>query len=234
MKKNFIIVSLAVMLAVSAAGCNKADDGKSALVDGQSTVQTTDGTQSPESTQQTDGTSENSGESSGGSQENGASENGTSGTESGAEFGENADKKVDMDKLEGTEAKSDRSGTKGDGEMTTCKIKIDEVKIVPQDENSLVVVQFDFKNTSSAELNFTGEVYAEAYQDGMELVPAVIRGEIEGYSPDTMMQKVDPGDSIKVQKAFITSDPDTPVEVYVRDTYDESGQKYLAQVFRVD
>lgn len=228
MKKNIIISILALMLAAAAAGCGQSDSGSgSALVDGNTSTQTESSTAAPDSG------SSNSGDSSAGETTPSSDSGEAVQTETSAEFGENADKKVDMDKIEGTETKTDKSGTKGDGEMTTCKIKIDEVKIAPVDDVYMVVIQFDFKNTSSSELNFSGEVYAEAYQDGMELQPAVVINEIEGYSPDTMMQRVEPGDSIKVQKAFTTSDPNAPVEVYVRDAYDNTGKKYLAQVFRV-
>lgn len=233
MKKNIIISMLVLMLAAAAAGCNKNNDSNSALVEGTTATQTTEGVASSEGSSSTAGTSSE------GSTSNGSGSSGTNNGESveqntASEFGDNADENVDMDKIEGTEAKTDKSGTRGDGKMTNCKVEIDEVKIAPVDDVYMVVIQFDFKNTSNSELNFGGEVYVDAYQDGMELTPTVVLESIEGYSPDTTMQKVAPGDSIKVQRAFTTSDPSTPVEIYVRDAADDSGQTYLAQVFRVE
>lgn len=226
MKKNIIIAILALMLAVSAAGCGQKKNSNSALVDGQTTTQATDsvsatptaGAASSGSEQKDSSTSQSEQNNSSGSSDN---------------FAEDSDKKVNMNKIEGTKAKTDNSGKKGDGKMTTCQVAIDEVKILPFEGAYMIVVQYNFKNTSDSELNFAGEVYAEAYQDGMELSPAVFQGTLEGFSPETTMQKVEPGKSIKVQKGYVTSDPNTPIEVYVRDTYDQSGQAYLSQVFRL-
>ena len=226
MKKNIMIAILALMLAVSAASCGQKKNSNSALVDGQTTTQATDsvsatptaGAASSGSEQKDSSTSQSEQNNSSGSSDN---------------FAEDSDKKVNMNKIEGTKAKTDSSGKKGDGKMTTCQVAIDEVKILPFEGAYMVVVQYNFKNTSDSELNFAGEVYAEAYQDGMELSPAVFQGTLEGFSPETTMQKVEPGKSIKVQKGYVTSDPNTPIEVYVRDTYDQSGQAYLSQVFRL-
>mgnify|MGYP002773933838 CR=1 FL=1 len=226
MKKNIMIAILALMLAVSAAGCGQKKNSNSALVDGQTTTQATDsvsatptaGAASSGSEQKDSSTSQSEQNNSSGSSDN---------------FAEDSDKKVNMNKIEGTKAKTDNSGKKGDGKMTTCQVAIDEVKILPFEGAYMIVVQYNFKNTSDSELNFAGEVYAEAYQDGMELSPAVFQGTLEGFSPETTMQKVEPGKSIKVQKGYVTSDPNTPIEVYVRDTYDQSGQAYLSQVFRL-
>lgn len=226
MKKNIMIAILALMLAVSAAGCGQKKNSNSALVDGQTTTQATDsvsatptaGAASSGSEQKDSSTSQSEQNNSSGSSDN---------------FAEDSDKKVNMNKIEGTKAQTDSSGKKGDGKMTTCQVAIDEVKILPFEGAYMIVVQYNFKNTSDSELNFAGEVYAEAYQDGMELSPAVFQGTLEGFSPETTMQKVEPGKSIKVQKGYVTSDPNTPIEVYVRDTYDQSGQAYLSQVFRL-
>ena len=226
MKKNIMIAILALMLAVSAAGCGQKKNSNSALVDGQTTTNTTEsasatptaGAVSSGSEQKDSSTSQSEQNNSSGSSDN---------------FAEDSDKKVNMNKIEGTKAKTDNSGKKGDGKMTTCQVAIDEVKILPFEGAYMIVVQYNFKNTSDSALNFAGEVYAEAYQDGMELSPAVFQGTLEGFSPETTMQKVEPGKSIKVQKGYVTSDPNTPIEVYVRDTYDQSGQAYLSQVFRL-
>ena len=231
MKKNIMIAILALMLAVSAAGCGQKKNSNSALVDGQTTTNTTEsasatptaGTASSGSEQKDSSASQSEQNNSSGAASSGSSDN----------FAEDSDKKVNMNKIEGTKAKTDSSGKKGDGKMTTCQVAIDEVKILPFEGAYMIVVQYNFKNTSDSELNFAGEVYAEAYQDGMELSPAVFQGTLEGFSPETTMQKVEPGKSIKVQKGYVTSDPNTPIEVYVRDTYDQNGQDYLSQVFRL-
>ena len=115
--------------------------------------------------------------------------------------------------------------------MTTCNVKIDEVKLLEIEGSNIIFVQYEYKNTSDTDNNFSGEVFANVYQDGMELTPAVFRDDIEGYSPDSSIQKVAPGEKIKVQKAYATSDATTPIEVYVQDTYDQTGEKYLSQVF---
>lgn len=208
MKKNIIISILALMLAISAVGCGQKDDGGSALTGSGTTSTASKNTdEAPESTPK------------GSVQEQLDS------------FAENADKKINMDKIEGSEYKTDNSGKKGDGKMTTCKVSIDEVKLAEIEGSNVLFVQFDFKNTTDSELNFSGEVLADAYQDGLELSPAVFPNEIEGFSPTSTAQKVAGGDSIKVQKAYVVNDPNTAVEIYVRDTYDETGKTYLSQVF---
>lgn len=221
MKKSIIISALAIMLALSAAGCGQKTQQGSALVDGNVTS-------TPESTSSSTGAADNA------ASGNTAEQGGQTDEQYQLEhFAENADEAIDMDKIEGTEAKTDSSGTKGDGKMTTCEVGVDEVKIAEIDGAKVAFIQYNFKNISDSEITFTGDVYSEAYQDGMSLNPAVFPNEIEGYSPESIMQKVAPGKSIKVQKAFTLTDAAIPIEVYVRDTYNESGAESLAQVFLI-
>lgn len=220
MKKNIIISVLALMLALTAAACGNKDN-KSALVGSGSKQTETDSTTA----------ADNSGNNS--SNVLGESDAQKESADYQLDhFAENSDKKINMNKIEGKKAQTDSSGKRGDGKMTTCTVAIDEVKVAKVEDMDIVFVVFDFKNTTDSELNFSGEVLAEAYQDGMELSPAVFQNPIEGYSPDTTAQRVAGGDSIKVQKAFFTSMPDAPIEIYVRDTYDSTGEKYISQVFR--
>lgn len=204
MKKNIIISVLALMIAATAVGCGNKAEKQSALVGGNSTNVETSNTKVIEDLDDKE-TLDN--------------------------FVKDADKDIDMDKIDGTVAKTDKSGTKGDGKMTTCNVKIDEVKLLEIEGSNIIFVQYEYKNTSDTDNNFSGEVFANVYQDGMELTPAVFRDDIEGYSPDSSIQKVAPGEKIKVQKAYATSDATTPIEVYVQDTYDQTGEKYLSQVF---
>ncbi len=222
MKKNIIISVLALMLALTAAACGNKDN-KSALVGSGSKQTETDSTTA----------ADNSGNNS--SNVLGESDAQKESADYQLDhFAENSDKKINMNKIEGKKAQTDSSGKRGDGKMTTCTVAIDEVKVAKVEDMDIVFVVFDFKNTTDSELNFSGEVLAEAYQDGMELSPAVFQNPIEGYSPDTTAQRVAGGDSIKVQKAFFTSMPDAPIEIYVRDTYDSTGEKYISQVFRTN
>lgn len=216
MKKNFIISILALMLAVSAAGCGAKTDKGSALVDGE--AQTSSTMEPREDAPQTTSAPVEAPQGNEQEQLN--------------NYGKDADKSVDMDKIKGNSLKSDKSGSKGDGKFSTCNVSIDEVKAANIDGSDVIIVQYDFKNTSGSDINFDGEVYAEAYQDGMELSPAIFQGAVDGFSTATLAQKVAPGESIKVQKAFATADVNTVVELYVRDTYDQTGQAYLAQVWR--
>lgn len=212
MKKNIIISILALMIAASAVGCGSKAEKKSSLVAGNSTNVETSNTENTDNSEEAS-TSQSTADS--------QTEN----------YVKDADKDIDMDKLDGTVAKTDKSGTKGDGKMTTCNVKIDEVKMVEIDGSNIIFVQFNYKNTSDTDNNFSGEVLPIVYQDGMELSPAVFRDEIEGYSPDSSIQRVAPGESIKVQRAYATSDASTPIEIYVQDTYDQTGENYLSQVF---
>ena len=222
MKKNIIISVLALMFALTAAACGNKDN-KSALVGSGSKQTETDSTTA----------ADNSGNNS--SNVLGESDAQKESADYQLDhFAENSDKKINMNKIEGKKAQTDSSGKRGDGKMTTCTVAIDEVKVAKVEDMDIVFVVFDFKNTTDSELNFSGEVLAEAYQDGMELSPAVFQNPIEGYSPDTTAQRVAGGDSIKVQKAFFTSMPDAPIEIYVRDTYDSTGEKYISQVFRTN
>ena len=204
---------MALMLAVTASGCGKTENGTSAL--------TGNGVESTVNKDKTENKAEETQEPT----------EAPSVQEQLDTFAENADKEINMDQIEGTVFKTDNSGKRGDGKMTTCTVKIDEVKVAEIDGSNIVFVQYDFKNTTNTELNFAGEVFAEAYQDGMELPAAVFPNAIEGFSPNTTAQKVEGGKSIKVQKAYVTSEPNAPIEIYVCDTYDETGKTYLSQVF---
>lgn len=221
MKKNIIISVLALMLALTSAACGNKDN-KSALVGS--------GSKQTESDSKT--ASDNKGSDASKSDSSSSDTQEESAEYQLDHFAENSDKKINMNKIEGKKAQTDSSGKSGDGKMTTCTVAIDEVKVAKVEDMDIVFVVFDFKNTTDSELNFSGEVFAEAYQDGMELSPAVFQNPIEGYSPDTTAQRVAGGESIKVQKAFFTSAPDAPIEIYVRDSYDNTGEKYLSQVFR--
>lgn len=224
MKKNIIISVLALMLALTAAACGNKDN-KSALVGS--------GSKQTESGSKVDSNTTDDAEKKDSADDGNSSDAQTESTEYQLDhFAENSDKKINMNKIDGKKAQTDSSGKKGDGKMTTCTVAIDEVKVAKVEDMDIVFVVFDFKNTTDSELNFSGEVFVEAYQDGMELSPAIFQNPIEGYSPDTTAQRVAGGDSIKVQKAFFTSTPDTPIEIYVRDSYDTTGEKYLSQVFR--
>lgn len=215
MKKGIIVTAL-ILTLFAVSGCNKNSTQQSALVDGNVT-------NSPQTTQSANSTDAPSSD----------AQDTTSEQYQLDHFAENADEAVDMDKIEGTEAKTDSSGKKGDGKFTTCDVSIDSVKVSEVEGIRIAFVEYTFKNTSDSDITFTGDVISEAYQDGMSLNAAIFPSDIEGFSPDTISQQVAPGEKIKVQKAFTLLDNSVPIEVYVRDSFSSSADDYLAQVFRL-
>lgn len=232
MKKKVIISVFALMLAFGMIGCGNKDNKTALVGDGTVKTQTEADNTKDKSDQSEKNDKSDKSENSESAENNDASKGDV---EYQLEnFAENSDKKINMNKIDGKKAKTDSSGKKGDGKLTTCNVSIDEVKVAKVEDMDIVFVVFDFENTTESELNFSGEVFAEVYQDGMELSPAIFQSTIEGYSPDSTAQKVGAGESIKVQKAFFTSNPELPIEIYVRDSYDSTGEKYLSQVFRTE
>ena len=187
MKKSLMLIAAALIASLSLAGCNSFTG---------TSESTGEKTESSAKTQDT--TSE-------------ADEQSTD--EAVEKFAKNADKNIDMDKVDGTDATTaedaSAAGTVGDTE-----VEITDAKVIKHNDIDTIVVSFTFKNKTGDTTTFSGENAVTAYQNQTEMRPEVIV-DVEGIDCNTLMQQVDNNDTITVQKAFKLVDTENPVTVIV-------------------
>lgn len=197
MKKKIIALAAVIAIAASFAGC-KNDESKSQVVG--------DGVSSTAATQ---------------SAEQGDAVQASTAPEKSAEqvqeeldnFAKDADENVDMSKIEGTDISgSATEGFEDSGTLGNYEVKINSAKLADSDSGKVAVVEFEFKNNSSNEVNFAGVIKTLAMQDESDLPPAMTYS-AEGFDSNTVAQTISNGDSIKVQKAYVVSDENQPIVV---------------------
>lgn len=194
MKKSALIIAAALILSISLAGCGKKEE-KSALTNSAS-----DTTQS--TTEKTDAQIQ----------------------EELENFGVDASKNVDMDKVDGTELTEEKTDDALDSsaELGSYNVSIEDAKLVNGDDGDYIVVTFDFKNGSGADASFDGVIKANAFQTSGRLAPATTF-ETEGYEPLSVAEQVKPGKSVTVQKAYKLEDTETPVDIEVKEFHSNDG-----------
>ncbi len=142
-----------------------------------------------------------------------------------------AGKEVDMDKIDGKSLSSEKiEGVKTNGEVAGFDISIDEAKIVENEDSNIIVISFSFKNTSSEPLAFDNLFSTDVTQNGSKLMPTVVNA--EGINVLSGVEIIDPGQKTKVQKTYIISDEENPVEVMVYKYAEPTGD-ILKKVFNV-
>ena len=93
-------------------------------------------------------------------------------------------------------------------------VEVKEVtETVDTDGNPAVMVVMVLRNDTKKEIYYLGSVYDEISQNGKELSHASLK---ELLSDDSDLEKVVPGSSVTVKKAYKIKDPNAPVHVLCR------------------
>lgn len=137
--------------------------------------------------------------------------------------------KVDMDKVEGTEASSETEKDLYKGKLGSYEIAIGDVKVIDYEGDRVAVVAMEYKNNSSQDMPFTGAFVAKAYQNTAEIPEATVVG-VEGIEALAMVERVAPGDKITIQKAYKLRDNST-MTVEVRPFNSEDADEVLMKEF---
>lgn len=101
--------------------------------------------------------------------------------------------------------------TIGDFEVT-----IKDYELIQDDEGKdAVFVSFDFTNNSEENANFDSSLYAEGFQNGVELDFATIYNGERDDIYDNKYKDVQPGTTIEVKEAYLIQDKENPISVKV-------------------
>lgn len=144
---------------------------------------------------------------------------------------DNADKGVDMDKVDGIKAKT-AEDSNDSGKIGDVEVEIEDAKVITYDGTDVLIVSFEFENKTGRDAAFDGQVKATATQNDGELPPSVVTG-VEGVACETLAQIVKNGDEIKVQKAFRLDDTDSPVTVTAIDAQDTESTASVTKTFNL-
>ena len=103
------------------------------------------------------------------------------------------------------------TGTIGDFEVS-----IKNYELIQDDEGKdAVFITFDFTNNGEGNANFDTDLYAECFQNGVELDFATIYNGERDDSYDNKYKDIQPGTTIEVKEAFLTQDKENPLSVKV-------------------
>lgn len=149
--------------------------------------------------------------------------------ETQVDVSENYSEKVDMEKVEGSEAASETEKDVYKGMLGNYEVEIGDVKVIEYEGDSVAVVSMEYKNKSSKTMPFTGALVATAYQNGNEIPEATVVG-VEGIEMLAMVENVEPGDKITLQKAYKLRD-NSPMTVEVRQFQSEDVEEVLQKEF---
>ncbi len=140
---------------------------------------------------------------------------------------------VDMEKIDGTELKSDSKETSG--EIGNYEVSIDDAKMIEAEvegENKkLVVVSFTFKNNSSKAVAFDNVLKVDAIQNDLALNAKPVSG-VEGLNMRSGVEIIDSKKTNRVQKAYVITDEQTPVEISVYKA-DEDNSASISKTFNL-
>lgn len=220
MKKKIIIFAAIMAFTLSISGCGK-DKGKSSnIVDSDNITATASVDNAAENSSAEYGIAGNTIESEPKTEEQIKEEL--------ENFAKDADKNANLSKIDGDKLKGE-GGDKTDLDGYQVSIE-NAVKTTDTDGSSVIVVEYSFKNGTSAVTKFDSVLRSTATQNGKQLPPAVTY-ESEGYDILTIAQDVDSGDKITVQKAFkLASDTDS-VQIEVRRTDSASAAGTVVKTF---
>lgn len=144
---------------------------------------------------------------------------------------EGAGKDVDMNKVDGERLDGRKvDGVKSKGEISGFDVSIDEAKVMTTEESKILVVSFSFKNTSSEPAAFGNIFSVDVTQDGGNLMPTVIN--TDGVNILSGVEQIESGSKTKVQKTYVLSDEENPVEVSVYK-YGEPTGGILKKIFEL-
>ena len=100
-----------------------------------------------------------------------------------------------------------------------------------QDDTKILVVSFGFKNLNTSDVAFDNLISVDVTQKGVSLMPTVIMG-VEGINVLSGVELMPKGKETTVQKTFVLSDEETPVDVTVYK-YGEAGGTTLMKAFNL-
>jgi len=96
------------------------------------------------------------------------------------------------------------------------EVVIKDYELIQDDEGKdAVFVTFDFTNNSEENANFDSAVYAEGFQNGVELEFATIYNGERDDIYDNKYKDIQPGTTIEVKEAYLTQDRENPISVKV-------------------
>lgn len=145
-----------------------------------------------------------------------------------------AGKEVDMDKVEGVELESidsDNEKVHDDGRIGNMEVSIEDAKVMTQDDTKILVVSFDFKNLNSSDIAFDNLISVDVTQEGVSLMPTVVTG-VKGINVLSGVELIPKGKETTVQKTFVLSNDQAPVDVTVYK-YGETGGTTLMKAFNL-
>lgn len=128
-------------------------------------------------------------------------------------FAVDADKNIDMSKVEGIDATT-ANDENASGEVGETKVKITDAKVIKYNEKNVIVFSFEFTNNTGEETTFAAMEKVTAEQNGTHISLTTVV-DVEGIDCNTLAQPVKNGKTITVQKAFRLSNTTDPVTVYV-------------------
>ena len=104
-----------------------------------------------------------------------------------------------------------------EGELGEYHVKILEAEtgLKDYDGNPVIGVQFAFTNNSSEAAAFDLVLYATAYQDGVELDPAILEEMSEAYQ--NASRNIKPGKTLTCETYYVMTGEDCDVEVEVTE-----------------
>lgn len=96
------------------------------------------------------------------------------------------------------------------------EVVIKDYELIQDDEGKdAVFVSFDFTNNSKDVANFDAALYAEGFQNGVELGFATIYNGERDDSYDNKYKDIQPGTTIDVKEAYLVQDQENPITIKV-------------------
>lgn len=126
------------------------------------------------------------------------------------------------------EKKSESSGKLGDYEVTI----LDSVVTKDYEGNPALIVNYTFTNNSDDATMFTTAISSIAYQDGVQLSPALIM-DTSVYNAENSMKNVQKGGTINCQEAYELTSETSSVTVEVKELFSFDDNK-LTKVFELN
>lgn len=148
---------------------------------------------------------------------------------------DNASSEVDMSKFDGetlSVAESTDSSLPSSAAIGNFDVSIDEAKIIERDGNKAVIILYSFKNNTSYPKSFDSVMATEVTQNGLSMQPTVIT-DIDGITALAACENIEPGEEINLQKMFVITDTQTPVDVLVYK-YGEADGTQISRSFKLN
>ena len=96
----------------------------------------------------------------------------------------------------------------------------------------VLVVTYEFKNTSDTKASWMIVVDDTALQDGIGLNKTFTSYGIDGYNSDNQQKEIMPGKTLEVQEAYYLNDETTQVEIQIEPSFSLNDEIY--ETFKID